>query len=133
MFTFWIAITFILALGWITIKTLRSRMICWGSTVDERRMPLPHFIMERKMLLNIKKLAKSRSQNDIYRWLPAILTWFGLLAIAFANGALREIGMKKLMRIALLWIGLMPTVLYLIENDEWKTNFIQFSTKAKSE
>lgn len=32
-------------------------------------------------------------------WVRAIWAWFGLLILAFANGAIREVGMKKLIGI----------------------------------
>lgn len=59
-----------------------------------------HFIMERKMLLNIKELAEFNLQKTERRtWLGPVWAWFGLLVLAFINGALREVGMKQLMGI----------------------------------
>lgn len=58
-----------------------------------------HFIMERKMLLTIKRLAESLPEQTLPTWARASFAWCGLFVIAFANGALREVGMKQVLNI----------------------------------
>ncbi len=58
-----------------------------------------HFIMERKMLLTIKSLAELKEQGRSATWVRPTVAWFGLLILAFVNGAMREFGMKKFMGI----------------------------------
>ena len=55
-----------------------------------------HWFMERKMFLTIKRLAEDRVSGEKIA-AHATIAWFGFLALAFANGAFRELVLKRLM------------------------------------